>query len=329
MQDARQNIRLQGLITFFSICLFGIKLWAFFLTHSMAILTDALESTINIAAGLLGLYSLILSAKPKDKEHPYGHGKVEFLSSAVEGILIALAGVFIIVEALHHLQHPQVLHKLDYGSLLMAGSALLNFFFGVLCVRQGQKSGSPVLTAGGAHLKSDTYSTLGLLIGLLLVMYTGYAWIDALAAILFAALILFPSYRILRKAVSGMMDESDPDLINQIAVVLNEHKIPEWIDVHNMRVINYAGFYHIDCHLTVPYYYNIHEGHAVLDQLTALLQEHFKNRVEFFIHVDGCLPEQCGICNVIDCPERHAAFLERLTWTTENLLSNQKHKPIH
>ena len=93
MQDARQNIRLQGLITFFSICLFGIKLWAFFLTHSMAILTDALESTINIAAGLLGLYSLILSAKPKDKEHPYGHGKVEFLSSAVEGILIALAGV--------------------------------------------------------------------------------------------------------------------------------------------------------------------------------------------------------------------------------------------
>ncbi|MEZ4804973.1 MAG: cation diffusion facilitator family transporter [Bacteroidia bacterium] len=318
-------IKMQKSIVFVSVLLFLIKVLAWYLTGSVAILTDALESTVNVIAGFIGLYSIILSSKPRDKEHPYGHGKIEFITSAFEGVLISIAGLIIIYEALDNLIHPHLLKQLDYGLILIAITAFVNYIMGYLCVRRGKLENSPVLIGSGTHLKTDTYSTIGLLIGVLLIKLTGYTWIDSLAAIVFAVIIIVAGYKIIRKSISGMMDESDTSIINEIVEVLKKNRQGNWIDVHNMRVINYAGFYHIDCHLTVPFYVNVNEAHDILDTLTDMLKDHFKERVEFFVHVDGCLPFQCGICSIQACKERKHEFIEPIEWTYENIISNKKH----
>ena len=320
------SIKTQQLLVFVSLALFIIKMAAWYITSSVAILTDALESTVNVIAGFIGLYSIIVSSKPKDKEHPYGHGKIEFISSAFEGILISVAGLIIIYEALNNFIHPHKIQKLDYGLALVAFSAIINFIVGGICVKKGKKENSPVLVAGGKHLISDTYSTIGLLIGLGLMLLTGYKWIDSLAAMIFAFIIIFTGYKIIRKAISGMMDEADTEIIEEVKTVLNANKEYNWIDVHNMRIINYAGFYHIDCHLTLPFYLNINEGHSVLERLTIVLSKHFEERVEFFIHVDACEFYQCNICKVAECKFRKENFVQTVEWTTEKLISNNKHK---
>jgi cation diffusion facilitator family transporter len=327
--QAKSSIQMQRLLVFVSVGLFIIKMIAWQITHSVAILTDALESTVNVLAGCIGLYSIILSSKPKDRDHPYGHGKVEFISSAFEGILISIAGIIIIYEAIDNLIHPHDLKQLDKGLILIALTAIINYVVGYACVKKGKKQNSPALIASGSHLKSDTYSTLGLLLGIALLLLTNLKWIDSVAAIIFAFLILYTGYKIIRKALAGMMDESDVGIINQVVDVLNQERQSTWIDVHNLRVIDYAGFYHIDCHLTVPYYYSVSKAHDVLETMTQVLDTHFDNRVEFFIHMDPCVEMQCAICNMSTCKERKFSFEKIIALTQDNILSNQRHSYLH
>src|SRR3984885_8441940 len=142
---------------------------AWYLTSSVAILTDALESIVNVIAGIIGIYSLYISAKPKDSDHPYGHGKAEFLSAAVEGTLVLVAGILIIYEAGKSLFHSHTVEKLDSGIILIAATAIVNYIMGLLCVRTGNKNHSIALVASGKHLQTDTYSTAGIIIGLILL----------------------------------------------------------------------------------------------------------------------------------------------------------------
>jgi cation diffusion facilitator family transporter len=325
-QQKSITVKTQQLLVGVSVALFILKIIAWYITASVAILTDALESTVNVIASSIGLYSIILSSKPKDKEHPYGHGKIEFVSAAFEGILISVAGLIIIYEGINNIIHPHSIKKLDIGILLIAIAGLINYIVGQYCVKKGEKENSPILVASGHHLKSDTYSTIGLLLGLGLLYLLGYAWIDSVAAILFAFIIIFTGYKIIRKSISGIMDEADHTIIEAVKTILNTNRIDEWIDIHNMRIINYAGFYHIDCHLTVPYYYTIQQGHDVLERLSALLSLHFKDKAEFFVHIDACQFYQCSLCKIENCSVRHQQYVQTLTWTVENLISNEKHK---
>ena len=172
MIGSKENLRLQKIVIIIAIVLFSVKLAAWYLTGSLAILTDALESIVNIASGFLGLYSLYLSAKPKDADHPYGHGKVEFISAAVEGTLITVAGIIIIYKSVVSFFYPHVITKLDYGIILLSATALVNYFAGVICVATGKRNKSLLLIASGRHLKTDTYSTIGIFIGLVLLYFT-------------------------------------------------------------------------------------------------------------------------------------------------------------
>jgi cation diffusion facilitator family transporter len=328
MNKTFTEISMQKFLVAVSCFLFVLKIIAWYYTESIAILTDALESIVNIVAGCIGLYSIILSAKPKDKNHPYGHGKIEFISSAIEGILICIAGVFILIHSFHNLLTPHALQKLDLGIVLLTITACINWFLGRLSIQKGKESNSPILHAGGTHLLTDTYSTLGLLVGIALIYFTKYYWIDVVIAMLFAMMIIYSGYKIIRKSIAGIMDESDTFIIDEICQVLQNNRHTNWVDIHNMRVINYAGFYHIDCHLTIPFYNNIHDGHKIVDTLTDVLTQHFKHRVEFFIHVDGCLPFQCSICNVFPCAYRNIAFIKQLIWNQDLILSNEKHQLI-
>jgi cation diffusion facilitator family transporter len=323
--NAKQNLRLQQIITVIGIILFVAKVVAWYLTGSVAILTDALESTVNVIAGLIGVYSLYVSAKPKDKDHPYGHGKAEFVSAAVEGTLIAVAGFVIIYEAINNLIHPHGISKLDYGIILIAITAVVNYITGAVCVKVGRRNNSLALMASGKHLQTDTYSTIGIIIGLFIIYFTKIWWVDSAVAILFAFIIMFTGYKIVRTSIAGIMDEADETLIKKMVALLNNNRRENWIDLHNLRIIQYGSKLHVDSHLTVPWYLNVHEAHKEIDELAALVKTEFGESLELFVHSDGCLDFSCSICTKQNCHVRKHTFEKRVEWTTDNISSDLKH----
>jgi cation diffusion facilitator family transporter len=329
MNTAKQNLRVQKVIAIISILLFFIKITAWYITDSVAILTDALESIVNVVAGLIGVYSLYVSAKPRDVDHPYGHGKVEFISAAIEGTLISVAGFIIFYEAIQNLRFPHELKKLDWGIILVAITAIINFVAGSLCVKTGKKNKSLALVASGNHLKSDTYSTAGIIAGLILMYFTNIVWMDSAVAMLFAFIIIYTGYKIVRSSIAGIMDEADDLLLKELVVSLNENRQSNWVDLHNLRIIKYGATLHLDCHLTVPWYFNVHEAHNEVDALTVLIRKNFGESVELFVHTDGCLDFSCAICIKTDCSVRQQAFQEKVEWSMANIINNSKHKVIH
>ena len=326
MEAARKNIQIQKWAAVISIVLLLVKITAFYLTNSVSILTDALESIVNVVAGFFGLYSLYLSAKPRDADHPYGHGKIEFISAAIEGAMISVAGVLILIESIRHLISPEPIAQLDIGILLITISATVNFVMGSICIRAGKKSNSPALEASGRHLHSDTLSTAGILIGLILIYFTDILWIDSVVALLFCLFILYTGVKIIRSSIAGIMDETDKALLDQLVTLLDTNRVKNWVDLHNLRIIKYGSVLHIDCHLTLPWYLNMHEAHDEIDKLTQLIRNKFGNSIEFFVHTDGCLPISCPICIKDDCHVRQHSFKRKVKWSVENLQQNQKHQ---
>jgi len=302
------------------------KFLAWWLTNSNAILTDALESIINVMAGVFALYSLALSAKPKDENHPYGHGKVEFIAAGFEGGMISIAGVLIVGKGVYNLLFPQPIAQLDLGIYLVGFSGLINFLLGYLLEQRGKQANSLILTADGRHLKSDAYSSAGLLVGLTIVYVTKIAWIDNLTAILFGAIILYTGFKLVRESVAGIMDEADYKLINNLVQHLAEHRRANWIDVHNFRIIKYGNTLHVDCHVTLPYYFSTRESHDEVKDFEQTVNESSQQPVELFVHIDPCEPPRnCTICRKADCRVREADFQLNVQWTLENLMRNEKH----
>ena len=325
MQAALYNLKIQKRIAVISILLLITKTIAWYITGSVAILTDAFESIVNVVAGLIGVYSLYVSAKPMDRDHPYGHGKAEFISAAIEGSMISIAGILIIYEAINNLIHPHVIKKLDYGIILVAVTGLVNYIAGAVCIKTGKKNNSLALISSGKHLQTDTWSTLGIVVGLILILITDLVWLDSAVAILFSLFILFTGYKILRSSVAGIMDEADTSLLEKMVQMLNANRRENWIDLHNLRIIKYGSRIHLDCHLTVPWYLNVHEAHAEIDALSALVKNKYGESVELFVHSDGCLDFSCNICTKTDCNVRQHPFEKKVEWTMENISSNRKH----
>ena len=303
-----------------------IKFSAYLITHSNAILTDALESIVNVVAGAFGLYSLILAAKPRDESHPYGHGKIEFISASIEGSMILLAGIIIVGKSVFNLFFPQTIQHVESGIVLVSIAGVINFAMGWFMERRGKKANSLTLIAGGKHLQSDGWSTLGLLVGLGLLLIFKFPWIDSAVAILFGLYISYEGYGILRRSVAGIMDEADTELLRSLIDTFEKHREHNWVDIHNLRVIKYGSNLHFDCHLTVPYYFSVKEGHDELEKMESLIHVHHETSDEWFVHIDACVPPaMCTLCIKTDCHERQATFTERTTWNLENVLRNQKH----
>jgi cation diffusion facilitator family transporter len=324
-ERGKSNIKLQRWIAIASATLLIAKFAAYYLTRSVSILTDALESIVNVVAGFIGLYSLYVSAKPKDMDHPYGHGKAEFISAAVEGTLVLAAGLLIIYNAVKNLIYPVEIHKLDVGIYLVAGTAIVNWILGAIAIAQGKKNNSLALQASGKHLHSDTYSTAGIIVGLIFITLTHKVWIDGAVAIAFGTFIIYTGYKIIRASLAGIMDEADMELLEKMVDVTEKNRKENWIDIHNLRVIKYGHVLHIDCHLTVPWYLNINQAHGEIDVLIGLIQKKFGESLEVFVHCDGCLYSQCPICIKSDCPVRQHSFKQRVDWDLDNALQNEKH----
>jgi cation diffusion facilitator family transporter len=326
LEKAKQNLQVQKWVAAISVLLLAVKITAYYYTHSVSILTDALESIVNVVAGFIGLYSLYIASKPRDSDHPYGHGKAEFLSAAIEGTMIGAAGAIILYKAIQHLINPVALQKIDFGMALVGITAVINFLVGYYCLRTGKKNDSAALIASGKHLQTDTWSTIGIVAGLALLYFTGYIWIDSVVAGLFGLFIIFTGYKIVRSSVAGIMDEADVKLLNRMVEILNADRRENWVDLHNFRVIKYGSVLHVDCHLTVPWYLNVNEAHNEIDALAELIKKNFGESLELFVHTDGCLYSQCAICAKQDCPVRQHNFTKQINWTLENVSQNKKHQ---
>lgn len=322
----KENIRLQKIVLTIAVFLLLVKFTAYFITHSNAILTDALESIVNVVAGAFGLYSLILASKPKDESHPYGHGKIEFISASIEGSMILIAGLIIIGKSIFNLFFPQTIQHIESGILLVGFAGCVNFIMGWVMEKRGKKSNSLTLVAGGKHLKSDGWSTAGLLVGLALLYILQYAWIDSGVAVLFGMYICYEGYKILRQSIAGIMDEADKVLLKGVIDTLQKNKEENWIDIHNMRVIKYGANLHFDCHFTVPYYFTVKEGHDELDKIESIIHKHHETSDEWFVHIDACVPPQmCRICKKSNCNVRQADFEREIIWNLDNVIRNKKH----
>jgi cation diffusion facilitator family transporter len=222
------------------------KFTAYFITSSNSILTDAAESIVNILAGLFAFYSIYVAAQPRDSNHPYGHGKVEFFSVFIEGSLIVLAGILISFKSAYNLFFPHEISDLMDGTLIIAAAGIINYILGYYLVSQSKKLNSLTLYADGKHLQTDAYTSVGIVAGLILIYFTGLTYLDSILSIVVGFFIIFSGYKLVRKSVSGLMDESDFDAADEIVAILNEHRKESWIDMHNLRTQRYGPDLHID-----------------------------------------------------------------------------------
>ena len=301
------------------------KFIAYFVTSSNAILTDAAESIVNVLASSFAFYSIYLAARPRDQNHPYGHGKVEFFSAFVEGSLILLAGVIIILKSSYNLFVPNEIHMLLDGIVIIGITGLVNFWLGHYLIRQSKQFNSLTLFADGKHLQSDAYTSAGLVAGLLLIHFTGISYLDSLLSIILGLYIVYNGYKLIRKSVGGLMDESDFAVVEQVITILNNNRRSSWIDMHNLRTQRYGTELHIDCHLTLPYYFDLNRVHEEVSSVDKLVNENASVQTEFFIHADPCLPQCCHYCRMSDCPVRSEPKRTDITWNTVNVTRNQKH----
>ena len=324
-EEAALKRRVQACILCGSAVLLVFKFAAYFLTNSMAIFTDAMESIVNVVAGAASLYGIILASRPKDGDHPFGHGKIELLSASLEAMMIVGAGGLIIYESVVRFFNAQPLARLDVGIAIVAFSGVVNFLMGEFSVRIGRRHDSAALVASGKHLKSDTYSTVGLVLGLVAVRLTGYLWLDCAIAILFGFLILFAGLGILRNTIANLTDKADGQALQKMLDAINQNRRDDWINVHNLKIIKYGSFYYVDCDLTLPRYYNISEGHDAYDRLKAAMYSKFSNNILFSIHFDPCNFSQCKNCAMKSCPVRSEPFAAAKPLTVASMTKVEKH----
>ncbi|MEI7802291.1 MAG: cation diffusion facilitator family transporter [Bacteroidota bacterium] len=309
-----------------SIVLLAAKFFSYFLTHSNIILSDALESIINVVASAFAAFSIHLSSQPKDENHPYGHGKVEFLASVTEGLLIFLAGLFIFVKACHNFFFTQTIQAMDIGLLIILATALVNFVLGRILVREGKKNNSLLLVAEGKHLLSDNMTTLVGVAGIIIVVFTQMPEVDTLFSLILGLFMLRNGYKIIRPSVAALMDEADNELMKTVTAHFVANRKADWIDVHNMRIVKYGSDIHIDCHVTIPYFYTLLQAHEVVHEIELMLRKNYPQQIEIFIHADPCIPaDSCTICLKQDCAVRQKPFEKKVEWTPVLLSVNRKH----
>jgi cation diffusion facilitator family transporter len=294
-----------------SLALLAAKFQAYRLTGSTAILSDALESIVNVVAAVFAIGALLFAGRPADRNHPYGHGKMEFLSAAFEGGLIAFAAVLIVYEVILSLLEGVTLRSLDVGVAIVLGAGLVNLVLGFYLVRTGRRYESLALVADGKHVLADFYTSAGIVVGLLLVYATGLTWLDPLVAAVVALNLMWTGLRLVRQAAAGLLDEEDPDLLGRLLGVLQPHLGQGVIRVHHLRAIRAGRFHHVDAHLVVPEFWTVERSHELAETLGEHVMKELAVDGEMTLHTDPCHRVYCRMCDLDECPIRREAFAGR------------------
>lgn len=284
------------------IILMGVKFIAYLLTHSDAVYSDALETIVNVVAAMFALYSIMLAHRPADKEHPYGHGKIEFFSSGLEGGMILLAAVMILGKVagswIH--QQPHANENLDRGLWLLAGALAVNGGLGAYLWLVGRRFNSITLQASGTHLVTDAVDSVVVLLALLLVKLTGLQWIDTAGAIFVAVYIAWLALGIIRKSAAGLMDEQDIGDEKLLRQILDSHigpsgREPKICSYHKLRH-RHSGRYHwVDFHIMIPAWWDIARGHKVASVIEYEIERAI-GEGNATAHVEPCVANDCHSC---------------------------------
>jgi cation diffusion facilitator family transporter len=318
----QKKIILISLIT--GIVLMLAKFGAYFLTNSNFVLTDAAESVVNVVASSFAFFSIYLSSQPRDENHPYGHGKIEYFSVFIEGSLISIAGLIIIVKSVYGVFYPNAIHDLLIGAIIIGITGAINGSLGYYMINKGKSLPSITIEADGRHLITDMVTSGGLVIGLLLIQFTKILLLDSVLSILVGSYIIFTGYKLVRRSVGGLMDEADFQVVANVVKVLNDNRREAWIDVHNFRAQKYGNELHIDCHLTLPNYFDLNSVHEEVSLVDKMINNEV-TKTELFIHADPCLPDCCHYCSMPNCPIRSEAKTEDIVWTMDRVIRNKKH----
>lgn len=312
-------------ISFFSSAfIFAMKVAAYYYTNSTAVLSDALESTVNVVAAAVALIVIRMASKPADEDHPYGHGKLEYFSAAFEGGLIFFAALMIIREALQSFFTGTRPQHLESGFLIMGLAAIFNLILGIYLKRSGEREKSEALKASAAHVLSDVWSTVGVLGGIGLIILTGWNWLDAAVAILVGFNLAYEGYKIARKSGGSLVDEADSEVLMDISQSLQKNRREGIIDIHQLRMIRSGRFHHVDAHLVIPEYWNILEAHKVCEDFESEVVRDYAFDGEIAFHLDPCKRNYCSHCNVNDCPIRRFPFETQIPFTVESLTGDSQ-----
>jgi len=310
-EEARARLRAIVISLAVSVVLLAAKYQAYRLTGSTAILSDALESIVNVVAAVFAIGALIFAGRPADRNHPYGHGKMEFMSAAFEGGLIAFAALVIVYEVVVSLTHGVELRALDVGLAIVLGAGLVNLALGYYLVRAGRRYDSLTLLADGRHVLADFYTSAGVVVGLLLVRITGLAWLDPLVAAVVALNLMWTGVRLIRQASAGLLDKEDPALLDRLLQVLQPHLGQGVIRIHHLRAIRAGRFHHVDAHLVVPEFWSVERSHELAEDVGERVMKELGAEGEMTLHTDPCHRIYCRMCDLDDCPVRREPFTGR------------------
>ena len=315
--ESRARLRAGLLSLGVALALLGAKLEAYRLTGSAAVLSDALESIVNVVAAAFGIGSILFAGRPADRNHPYGHGKIEYFSAAFEGGLIAFAAILIVYEAVQALVLGAELRALDLGLAIVLGAGLVNAALGLYLVRAGRRHDSLTLVADGKHVLSDWWTSAGIVVGLALVRWTGLTWLDPLVACLVALQLFRTGFHLVREAARGLLDEEDPELLARLVAALAPRIGAGIVHLHNLRARRAGRFHHVDAHLVVPEFWPVERAHQVSDALAADVIRTLGVEGELVFHTDPCRRAYCATCDLADCAVRAEPFRGRSALTIE------------
>lgn len=263
----------------------ALKTWAWWLTGSVALYSDALESIVNVVTAVVALVAVRLAKRPADAALPYGYHKAEYFSAVVVGVMIIVAAILILREAVLGFLNPELPEAAFPGLLVSSGATAINMVWAWVLIREGRRARSPALEADGKHLLTDVVSTIGVLIGLVLVYATGFAQLDAVLAALVALNILWSGWGVIRDSVGGLMDVAVPvDTGSRIREVIAA-SADGAIEAHDIRTRRAGKMTFIDFHLVVPGAMSVEAAHTICDQIEAKLREAVED-AQITIHVE-------------------------------------------
>ncbi len=318
----KARLRVVSLSIGAGILILGLKYVAFLVSGSTALLSDAIESVVNVVAAVFALGAVIFAEKPADREHPYGHGKIEHFSAAFEGGLIALAAVMIWWEAVSalHAQFNGTFHMKELGKGLIvnviAGS--LNGMLGLFLIHMGKKHRSRAIEADGHHVLSDFWTTLGIGAALLLVKFTGILWLDPVMAMVVGTMLAVTGFKLVRSSSQALLDMEDPILLKQLIEIINRVRPSDVIAIHELRTLRAGRYTHVDIHMVIPEFYTINHGHDLADSFGKRVIAEAALEGELHTHVDPCQRAWCRQCGVEPCPVRQKAHTETGPITVES-----------
>lgn len=283
--SARTVRRLSFWTIIVGIAVLGLKLLAWWLTDSVALLSDAMESIVNVAASLMVFYAIRVAARPADENHPFGHFKAEYISAVVEGVLILLAAVLIAREAITAFATPRMLEAPALGIALNIAASIANGAWGFVLIRYGRRARSPALVADGRHLWTDVITSVGVVFGLVLAIATGWLWLDPLMAIIVAISIVFHGSKIVMSSIHGLMDAAmepeDRALVERIIAEAGDGAL----EFHDLKTREAGRARFIEFHLVVPSEMTVERSHQICDRIEDALEDELPG-AKVTIHVE-------------------------------------------